>query len=103
VANQGGITPLTSESSDSPLAISLRAQQTKELNTIEATYQGEINAAIAKQKAALAANPKSVLVFNATFKAEFAAAQTKRDAAIATARAKRISEVAKAGIALIWP
>ncbi|MEI7943320.1 MAG: InlB B-repeat-containing protein [Actinomycetes bacterium] len=103
VANQGGLTPLTSESTDSPLAISLRAQQTKELNSIEATYQSDVNAAIAKQKAALAANPKLVMVFNATFKSEMSAAQSKKDAAIVASRIKRASEVAKAGIALIWP
>jgi hypothetical protein len=103
VANQGGLTPITSESTDSPLAISLRAAQTKELNAIEATYQSEVNAAIAKQKAALAANPKLVLTFNMTFKTELAAAQSKKDAAIAVSRAKRTSGASTAGIALIWP
>ena len=102
VANQGGVAPVASMSTDSPLAISLRATQTKEMNAIEATYQSEVNAAIAKQKAALATDPKLVLTFNATFKSEMAAAQTKKNAAIATSRAKRTSDVATAGIALIW-
>jgi hypothetical protein len=75
----------------------------QELNSIEATYQSDVNAAIAKQKAALAANPKLVMVFNATFKSEMSAAQSKKDAAIVASRIKRASEVAKAGIALIWP
>ena len=102
VANQGGVAPVESMSTDSPLAISLRAQETKELNAIESTYQSEVNAAIAKQKAALATNPKLVLTFNATFKSEMAAAQTKKIEAIATSRAKRASDAATAGIALIW-
>ncbi|CAB4909834.1 unannotated protein [freshwater metagenome] len=102
VANQGGVAPVASMSTDSPLAISLRATQTKEMNAIEATYQSEINAAIAKQKAALATDPKLVLTFNATFKSEMAAAQTKKNGAISTSRAKRTSDVATAGIALIW-
>jgi len=102
VANQGGVAPVASMSTDSPLAISLRAVQTKEMNAIETTFQSEVNAAIAKQKAALATSPKLVLTFNATFKTEMAAAQTKKNSAIATSRAKRASDAATAGIALIW-